>query len=90
MLTQLNLYIGRMLQAFEAFPINIGVFGKGNASLPAPLEEMVAAGAFREDLLFRINTFEIHLPALRERSEDIPDLIRHFFAQAQRVAGFFV
>jgi urease subunit alpha len=38
-------HIGRMLQAFEAFPINIGVFGKGNASLPAPLEEMVAAGA---------------------------------------------
>src|SRR6476661_716665 len=38
-------HIGRMLQAFEAFPINVGVFGKGNASLPAPLEEMVAAGA---------------------------------------------
>jgi urease subunit alpha len=38
-------HIGRMLQAFEAFPINIGVFGKGNASLPAPLEEMISAGA---------------------------------------------
>ena len=38
-------HIGRMLQAFEAFPMNIGVFGKGNAALPAPLEEMVAAGA---------------------------------------------
>jgi urease subunit alpha len=38
-------HIGRMLQAFEAFPINIGVFGKGNAALPAPLEEMIAAGA---------------------------------------------
>src|SRR5512134_3985647 len=38
-------HIGRMLQAFEAFPINIGVFGKGNAALPAPLEEMITAGA---------------------------------------------
>jgi urease subunit alpha len=38
-------HIGRMLQAFEAFPMNLGIFGKGNAALPAPLEEMVAAGA---------------------------------------------
>jgi urease subunit alpha len=38
-------HIGRMLQAFEAFPINVGVFGKGNAALPAPLEEMISAGA---------------------------------------------
>ena len=36
------------------------------------LDEMVAAGEFREDLLFRINTFEIHLPPLRERIDDIP------------------
>src|SRR6185503_18030186 len=38
-------HIGRMLQSFEAFPINVGIFGKGNAALPAPLEEMIAAGA---------------------------------------------
>ena len=41
------------------------------------LEEMVADGEFREDLMFRINTFEIHLPPLRERIEDIPELARH-------------
>ena len=34
---------------------------------------MVADGDFREDLFFRINTFEIHLPPLRERTDDIPD-----------------
>lgn len=41
------------------------------------LEEMVRTGDFREDLWFRINTFEIHLPPLRERLEDLPELIQH-------------
>ena len=41
------------------------------------LEEMVAEGDFREDLWFRVNTFEIHLPPLRNRIEDIPLLARH-------------
>ena len=39
------------------------------------LETMVQAGDFREDLWFRINTFEIHLPPLKERKEDLPELI---------------
>jgi len=38
-------HIGRMLQSFEAFPMNLALAGKGNASLPAPLVEMVEAGA---------------------------------------------
>ena len=38
-------HISRMLQAAEAFPMNLGFMGKGNASLPIPLEEQVAAGA---------------------------------------------
>jgi DNA-binding NtrC family response regulator len=41
----------------------------------------VAAGRFRQDLLFRLNTIEIHLPPLRDRREDIPTLARHFLAQ---------
>lgn len=41
------------------------------------LEQMVEEGTFREDLMFRINTFEIGVPALRERTEDIPVLARH-------------
>ena len=41
------------------------------------LEQMVEEGDFREDLMFRINTFEIHLPPLRERIEDIEQLARH-------------
>jgi DNA-binding NtrC family response regulator len=40
----------------------------------------VAAGRFRQDLLFRLNTIEIRLPSLRERREDLPRLAKHFLA----------
>src|SRR5262245_23488882 len=50
------------------------------------LREMVAKDEFREDLFFRVNTFEIRLPPLRERRPDIPDLARHLLARAARRA----
>ncbi len=49
-----------------------------------PLESLVADGHFREDLLYRINTIEIHLPPLRERMEDIPALAEHFVSTCAR------
>ena len=59
----------------------------------ALLHEEAAAGNFREDLLFRINTVEIHLPALRDRREDIPLLAAHFLERnrtryRKQVKGF--
>jgi DNA-binding NtrC family response regulator len=50
----------------------------------ADLDVEVAAGRFRQDLLFRLNTIEIHLPPLRERREDIPPLARHFLTAHAR------
>src|SRR5206468_3503451 len=48
------------------------------------LREMIKEDLFREDLYFRINTFEIRLPALRERPQDLPELARHLLARAAR------
>ena len=45
------------------------------------LEQMVEAGDFREDLMYRINAFEIHLPPLRARLADIPALARHLYCR---------
>ena len=53
---------------------NVRVLSATNADLSAE----VAGGRFREDLLFRLNTIEIHLPPLRERREDIPVLAAYF------------
>ncbi len=60
--------------ANKPIPIDIRLICATNM----PVYDMVGESTFRQDLLYRINTVEIHLPALRERMEDIPLLAQHF------------
>jgi DNA-binding NtrC family response regulator len=58
----------------KARHVDVRVISATNANL----QEEVSSGRFREDLLFRLNTIELHLPPLRERREDIPPVAMHF------------
>ena len=61
----------------RTYHVNVRLISATNADVSAE----VAAGKFRQDLLFRLNTISIHLPPLRERHEDIPLLAQHFLKQ---------
>jgi two-component system response regulator AtoC len=60
------------------------------AATARDLETDVAEGKFRADLYYRVNVVRIHLPALRERTEDVPELVRHFIDRFNRRLGLRV
>lgn len=75
----------RVLETGEIFRVGgespIRVDTRLIAATNAPLEKLVAEQRFREDLFYRLDVVSLHLPALRERPEDIPLLAEHFLRQ---------
>ncbi len=57
----------------QPFKVDVRIVSATHRQLP----QMVESGEFRQDLLYRVNTFVIELPPLRERKEDLPELARH-------------
>src|SRR5690606_9388566 len=57
------------------------------SSTARDLEREIAEGTFREDLFHRLAVVPLRVPALAERREDIPDLVRHFLGQISRSTG---
>lgn len=64
-------------------PLNTRFIAASNKDI----REMVAQERFREDLFYRLNVIHIHVPALRQRKEDIPLLVNHFIGQYNRQLG---
>jgi DNA-binding NtrC family response regulator len=62
--------------------VNVRIIAATNKNLT----DLVKTGAFREDLFYRLNVFDIHLPALRERRDDIPALVDHFLGSVEKEA----
>ncbi|HKE18588.1 MAG TPA: sigma-54 dependent transcriptional regulator [Kofleriaceae bacterium] len=67
----------------ETIRVDVRVISATNRDL----EQMIDSGSFREDLYYRLNVFPIHLPALRERPEDLPQLVDHFVGKFARDAN---
>jgi DNA-binding NtrC family response regulator len=70
----------RPLGSSEETPVNVRILAATNCDL----REAVKNGKFREDLFYRIHVINIRVPALRERPEDIPLLIKHFLEKYNR------
>ena len=72
-----------MVGATRSRPVDVRILAATNKDLPS----LVARGAFREDLYYRLNVIQVDLPPLRERGDDILLLITHFTAKYAAEAG---
>ena len=81
----------RVLQEREVVPVGgndpIKVGARVIAASNSDLEKLAAAGAFRGDLLYRLNVIQLHLPPLRQRRDDIHLLVAHFLRKHGPTAG---
>ncbi len=73
----------RPLGATEETPVDVRIVAATNSNL----EKAIAEGKFRSDLFYRLATFTLSVPPLRERREDIPLLIKHYLIRASTEAG---
>ena len=70
----------RPIGAQKEIPINVRI----QSATHKDLHQLTETGQFRQDLYYRINVIELHMPSLRERPEDIPLLVEHFLHQIAR------
>lgn len=86
--TPLQTKLLRVLESREVVPLGsdqpVAINVRLLAATNQPLERLVAEGVFREDLLYRINTIEIELPPLRDRLDDLPELVALFVNASAR------
>ena len=85
---QLQVKLLHVIEAKEVRPVGSEQMRKVNVRIIAAtnrdLREMAAAGRFREDLFFRLSAFHIDVPPLRERRQDIPDLLRFLLSRSAK------
>ena len=81
----------RLLEAREYFPLGSDVAKRAETRILVAtnrnLSEAIESGDFRKDLFYRFNTHHIHLPALRERQDDLPLLVEHFLKASATELG---
>ena len=76
------------IQAVGADEVQARVDVRVIAATNRNLNDLVAAGQFREDLLYRLRVIHLHVPPLRERTDDVHALVQHFLAVAERNLSF--
>ena len=89
MMSQVKLL--RLLQEREYYPLGSDVAKRSEARIVVAtnqnLPDLIRQGTFRKDLFYRLQTHHIHIPALRDRKEDLPVLVDHFVHEAAKALG---